>query len=823
MGTLFRVETDRCAISVSSRNATPKLASGVKVGILEITPRRDGLTFGDQSFNAALADPVWNPSIERVGPALFEYSEYSVLLQGRGAHKVELHHRDPVLLQTFNNSNIGGSTFYGVLNFGGQIGTSLFSVWVDGRPEIDIELEVFPSKLDYRTDYASLVTQLQQFGTSLALEYLRPTSQFGAASVQEGNTTLEWLTLLGNAVDELEAAFKVINAHPFTGLQPSTRNVRADRLRRASSHTRNEIRRGSLSKSRFVIADDLSIPTHLSERHAEHTLDTPEHRWLAGKLRELRRRLSDLRNHPRSLFNQEHRAPAIRNEIEAIEIRIANLERLPICLGARSSIAPATSSLQLLTAPGYRDAYRIINSLSNVLRISQESLQLSVKDLHVLYEYWCFVRLVSLVAESLNQPFPNDVLAVHEEGLRVTLRLPGPREILIKHDARQSVRIKYKPRLSGEPYLTAQEPDFLISFEQDGWPTMTYVLDAKYRLDQSQSYIKRYGHAGPPEDALNVLHRYRDAILLLTETSTGHNVRAMRTVVEAAVLYPAHVTDDYLQSKLWRSLEKIGVGAIPFLPNGEDVVRQWFERALQRGGSSMAERVIPHVMHERAEEYRRLASETVLVGVLRPKNSAEHLQWVLDNKMYYAPALVDQRLQYSVQELAIYSPRALHKGGAITHAALVQRIERIKRSEIPTPWAGRDFETDVILYHLEDLRLIDPIPNTSADAQSRVSANRWTSRLGLLRARNLNELLMETVAEWQLYEDLKAERIEFVLSAGSPTIRYVNKSVGRAIFVVSQGKISFRGTEGFVLQGHDNVNRHFVDTDSVVEYLKELS
>jgi predicted component of viral defense system (DUF524 family) len=60
--------------------------------------------------------------------------------------------------------------------------------------------------------------------------------------------------------------------------------------------------------------------------------------------------------------------------------------------------------------------------------------------------------------------------------------------------------------------------------------------------------------AGPPEDALGTLHRYRDAI-----------IGAPRVEV-AAALFPGTADDAFLRSRLWSSLDRLGVGAVPIRP-----------------------------------------------------------------------------------------------------------------------------------------------------------------------------------------------------------------------------------------------------------------
>ena len=78
--------------------------------------------------------------------------------------------------------------------------------------------------------------------------------------------------------------------------------------------------------------------------------------------------------------------------------------------------------------------------------------------------------------------------------------------------------------------LIPQRPDMVITLEKKDWPAMHLVLDAKYRLDASPDYINRYKSPGPPEDALNSMHRYRDAILELQKRSDGSTVQRLSLI-----------------------------------------------------------------------------------------------------------------------------------------------------------------------------------------------------------------------------------------------------------------------------------------------------
>ena len=100
------------------------------------------------------------------------------------------------------------------------------------------------------------------------------------------------------------------------------------------------------------------------------------------------------------------------------------------------------------------------------------------------------------------------------------------------------------------------------------------VLDAKYRLDTSPGYVRRYGIPGPPPSVYNDLHRYRDAIV----DSLGR-----KRVVQALALYPYHPTEaqPYAGSRLADLVDRVGVGALPLLPGETASLRAWLMKVVE--------------------------------------------------------------------------------------------------------------------------------------------------------------------------------------------------------------------------------------------------
>lgn len=558
MASLFVIDTPRVHLTWSRRAdqpvpVPPGAAADPAFG-LRVEPLDEGAEPTIQTNAAA-------------GTHLFEETDYVLFVQSRSEEPVQVRHRDPVLLSGLHASH-DGRVQHGTVNVGSQVGRSRFVVEVGGRPHLAFEVEVLPSKLEYRADYVALRDDVQAIARSLVLAYLRATRQAGRSDAGDAADDLAWALLLRATLDDLEAALHHLSRYPQWGTARQVEPVRTERIRRPDAAVRRAIQR----RGRPAVGTNpeaWSLPARLPAAQAVYTLDTPEHRWLATRVHRLRRRLAVLTEVERD--RPGRRTEAVQHELTAMAARLDRLARLDALQAASPEGRLAVPSLRLLAAPGYREAYQACLRLQRGLGLYGDVLAASLKDLHVLYEYWCFLALVRAAAEVTGVDLPwNDVLAVEQDGLRFRLRKGRQQTVTLPTYGGGRWTVTYNPRFGGPGYLVPQQPDFMLTVAAPGQPVRRYILDAKYRLDAALAYVERYGMPGPPIDALNTLHRYRDAIV---------DADLRRTVVQAVALFPYREVEagTYAASRHARALAEVGVGAIPLLPGATQHLTAWLE------------------------------------------------------------------------------------------------------------------------------------------------------------------------------------------------------------------------------------------------------
>jgi uncharacterized protein len=820
MPELFFVKTDRATLTLSGARPNPP---GSRMGRLALGIKRTGLVLSPETWREGVPSDVGCRADVTDGPLLFEETGYSFLLEAGKSHSVQVKHRDPTIMRGLSTSR-DSRTVHGTINFRSQVGRSRFTVIVDDQPEFDFEVEVSPSKLDYETDYAELTAEVQAILSGLVLQYLSAT--FEGASIDEvgESSELEWTVLLRHVVGDLEQALLYIAKRPIRGLHRTTELVRAERVKRVDSRIRRSVARGRGGGPLGKLPSGIPVRSLLAEQLAKPTLDTAEHRWLAMKVAAARRRLAEIRQSTASGGRSRYgkgsspRHLKVLEELQQLEHQLARLSMLEPLAAATRDPVQGFSSLQLQGAPGYRAAYHACITLARGLRLSGGPVELSLKDVHLLYEYWCFLAVVTVAGEVLKQPIPAEqLLIVEQNGLRVRLK-EGRRQKVVFEVGDDEVVVTYAPSFGGADYLLPQKPDISLTLRRGGWPLVRLVLDAKYRLDTSESFVSQMGAPGPPFDAMNVLHRYRDAILD-REKNAAPGDRGLRTVVEGAALFPLSgiETDEFDSTKMWESLEQLGIGAIPFLPSQTTYLRTWLKRVMARSGWAVADKIIPSATRERLHDWRRAAAESVLVAVLRSDEEA-HLEWIQGEGVHYTPFTPSQPLQLAAKWVAIYRRASGGTTGRVTHVAPIASVEVLERRELQTPWPStRGAAEPQAVYRIGALiPLSNPIENQRGE---RFSTNRWTSKLGLSKAHSLSELLLETEPEWRLYDELRLLGKEVEIHPGRPTQREVNNPRGRAWIECAGTRAQYRGQAGWYCGDSVGDGEYLANVEAVISAL----
>ena len=533
------------------------------------------------------------------------------------SYELTLIKADPALDLTFHHENLnlrrrikprGRSVLSGTLDFGSEIGQSELEIRLNGRAVLTITLEIFPAKLDYRRDYVRLMEEVGEEAYDLSFDFLRRTYRPTEETQTPRQSLTEFHTILRRVFDRLESAMARIALHPHHRLESEHRLLESGRVRRTDRSSLEDLRRhpqrlradedgwlevdagaagargpGGSGRNGSQQNAVRYVPTHLREARRTLSTDTDENRFLRWMLERTARRIETLRGELKS--GRFGRDPLPERELERMGRRIGTMLNMDF-LREAGPMRRMNVSLVLQMAPGYREMYKVHLLLLQGLSLREGLLRLSLKDMAQLYEYWCFLKLHRLLAQRC-RVIRGAGPAVDRSGLFPSLIRGSRSRIEYEHRASGArLSLLYNPSMLGRSRpTTEQKPDLLLTLRPVGGAAENvFVLDAKYRLDPAVpggSYDSLYAAPGPLEEDINVMHRYRDAIVRRSESSGEYE----RSVTSACVLFPYADEKEFAGHHFYRSLAKVGVGALPFLPGSTQLAERWLDERLEAAGS----------------------------------------------------------------------------------------------------------------------------------------------------------------------------------------------------------------------------------------------
>lgn len=575
----------------------------------------------------------WQPGMSAY-PCFYETKSYELTLIKA----------DPTLDLTFHHENVnlrrrikprGSRVLSGTLDFGSEIGETELQIRLGGQTVLSVVIEIFPAKLDYRRDYARLMEEVDEEAYDLSFDFLRRTYRTAESAETPRQSLAEFNAILREVFGRMESAMLRIGAHPHHRLENERHLVESGRAKRTDRATLDDLRRHPQrlqadATGGLEIARQRYTPSRLLEPRRKISTDTDENRFLRWVLERTAARVDELRRELRE--SRAGRDPLPEQELALIRRRIGSMLNLDFLQGV-GPMRRINVSLVLQMAPGYREMYKLHLLLLRGLSIREGLMRLSLKDMAQLYEYWCFLKLHRLLLRRCRM-IRRSGPGIDRSGLFPSLIRGNASRIEYEHrESGARLSLLYNPSMLGRSRpTTEQKPDLLLTLRRpepqgeafvDEAPDdasrnedtsaaaprvlirsgpeglgpserlrrfreQRFVLDAKYRLDPAvpgSRYDSLYGAPGPLEEDINVMHRYRDAIVRRSRPDGGYE----RSISAACVLFPYANETEYAAHHFYRSLGKVGVGALPFLPGATRLAEQWLDELLRPSEESAAE------------------------------------------------------------------------------------------------------------------------------------------------------------------------------------------------------------------------------------------
>ncbi len=414
--------------------------------------------------------------------------------------------------------------------------------WAELRVgDAGVRIRVASRKLDYETDYQEMVRDLENQVRGLTARLVSHLVNPMNGSEEAMDLWSYWLALLERLWSDLKRDL----AHAWRTLPPQLRfedhMVQVDRIRKP--------------RGRDVVALSRGNPRILSQIRQWEDL-TPERLYLVQLAGDIHRRLNRIQATAPDM-KENRRLAAIAQDIGGLVHALANESGVERVSG--TPMIPSSPIAQ--SHPALHRVIRWHRMLQRGLFPDGASFFVGQKNMSLLYEYWCYLKIVRiLVDESGGELEVEPMASVRPQDIALGAGKGSAARVKLRNGRR--VTITYQRLFSGLPTV-GQQPDHVVELVGLG----SLVFDAKYRFEIEPENQKWYG-AGlpiPPVGTINSMHQYHDAIVLTGAPYT-------RLVDRAVVLFPLprQHYEMWREHRFYRSIDAVGVGAIPLLPSGTD-------------------------------------------------------------------------------------------------------------------------------------------------------------------------------------------------------------------------------------------------------------
>ena len=629
-----------------------------------------------QSKNILVEGMVW----DKLWPVIYETCRYQIRILFHGVDEEmepEVRHvRKDIEDSFFCDTELQGASeksLTGDIDFLNEPGVFKldFTYKKNGKTyDSFVTFDVVSPKLDTKGDYKTLLSEVNEEYENVIYRYLSITvQQFSRGRVNNDST---WMSAFQGVIDDYVKNVKRIIQNPHSQIVKHRASCKAEQMKYwtpAMEERYGEVKsEGKLEEYYFSF----------DETHS--TYDTMENRFVKHTLVHIGKRLNAIIS---TVLNCSQEYLSVRHREIWIGYRedLRKLARHPFFRSIGRFEGLSQESLVLQSRNGYQQIYKDWLKLKRGIDFYDGAANIGTLQIWEIYELWCFIKMKRLVAEvmGINPNMPDyEKLVTEPKGTLlnpftnsslehvVEYRYPSAskndsterKEQLAMHEG-DIVTLHYQHtfnRRSGNnddgmginTATTEQRPDIVLNIRKDSGETvLTYLYDAKYRVINDKRLDRDFeqqdideemimpGGDYPPTDAINQMHRYRDAIYYSKEEPYRS-----KEIIGGYILFPGRGNDEYIKRRYYsESIRSVNIGAFPLLPNKSDLLKSHLHEILMTYTSSeihvskaRPQRTLAYVTEE--EKAAMMTEDLVMVALT---GSKEKRQWTFDNQWYNIP------------------------------------------------------------------------------------------------------------------------------------------------------------------------------------------
>lgn len=679
-----------------------------------------------------------------VSPLFFEQTDYELIIKSRNNESVSFWNENYLLREKVGPvTDDDNSLVSGIINFGNEVGYSDFEINVDGRKHLVIRIEVYPTKISYKEDYQMMMADVSEMCYACAIDFMQKTYQEFQISDKQNTVPAIFFQIISAVFDKYINAARRIISVPHHKLITEHTVVPEHKARRTDKMSEKWLMKNQNNIAETATGFDVSKVLAVKKII---TYDTNENRFVKFILRITIRKIEDFLNRYLNssvvveetiVIKANEMISSIRGALNTSFLReVSDFNTLP------------SMSLVFSMAPGYRELYKYYLMMHRGLAVNGDIFRISVKDTAQLYEYWCFIKLFSILKKEYKLISP-DVIKVDNSGITVSLVKGRKSEVLfINPKTGEKIRLVYNPAES-KTQTVNQKPDNVLELEKLGTEvSYKYVFDAKYRIENNPSNaFYPDENPGPKVDDINTMHRYRDSIVYENKLS---KFTFEKTMFGAYILFPYADEELYKEHRFYKSIDTVNIGGLPFLPGATTLVQELLGDLISDSKESAFERTtLPRGIEEKLATVD-WNKKDVLLGTFR---DAQQFKVCFDKKMYYIPAKEVEDKDLPIHYVALY--QTINKFGAeagIRYYGEVLRTALVRRESIKEVPVRRNNGQE--LYYRFYIREWKELQKPICPREVGFTKN-YTNLFLLEHSEYIPELLFQSEEEYRFYAELK--------------------------------------------------------------------
>ena len=163
--------------------------------------------------------------------------QYTYLIDEKSQYRapIELRINDRVVNKSKTRN--GNHLLSGQFSFDDEVGETRIEIRdADSRLIFGLETEVFPQKMDYKSDYKAMMADISLIIQNLAYDTLKDTFRKSKAKLSGQATQNEWWNILDALFEQLILNLGVIKRQPKHEIKTSEKILPVEKIKQASKH-----------------------------------------------------------------------------------------------------------------------------------------------------------------------------------------------------------------------------------------------------------------------------------------------------------------------------------------------------------------------------------------------------------------------------------------------------------------------------------------------------------------------------------------------------------------------------------------------------------